>query len=87
MAFLGIFVAVQWPFAEFLMTPLRAQLDIRNRIHGFQHARASSLRAVRVRSSRSADRVLAGDGLATLMSWLMVWLGIHAGRFMQKVRR
>jgi hypothetical protein len=25
--------------------------------------------------------------MATLMAWFMAWLGMHAGRAMQKVRR
>jgi hypothetical protein len=28
-----------------------------------------------------------GMAMATLMAWFMAWLGMHAGRAMQKVRR
>ncbi len=50
-AFFVTFVAVQWPFANFLMSPLAAQLVLRHRLHGLQHAADVPLRPLRVHSA------------------------------------
>jgi hypothetical protein len=87
LAFLGVFVAVQWPFAEFLMTPLA-----RNRVFGTAYmdygTPATSLYARFVFPPPEAPgQFWRGMMVATLVSCAMVWLGIHAGRAMQKVKR
>lgn len=86
-AFLGVFVAVQWPFAEFLMTPLA-----RNWVFGTEYMDFSTpARSVYARfvfiPAEAAVQFWRGMIIATITSWVMVWLGIHAGRFMHRVRR
>ena len=85
--FLGVFVAVQWPFAEFLMTPLA-----RNWVFGADYmdfgtpARSLYARFVFV-PPVAAAQFWRGMLAAAVTSCVMVWLGIHAGRSMQQVER
>jgi hypothetical protein len=86
-AFLVVFIAAQWPFASFLMTPLA-----RNWVFGTEYMDFStpawSLYARSLFIPREAAlQFWRGMFGATISSCVMVWLGIHAGRAMQKVRR
>jgi len=86
-AFLGVFIAVQWPFAEFLMTPLA-----RNWVFGTDYMDFSTpARSLYARfvfaGSEAPVQFWRGMLVATFTSSVMVWLGIHAGRSMQKVQR
>jgi hypothetical protein len=86
-AFLGVFIAVQWPFAEFLMTPLA-----RNWVFGTAYMDFSTpARSVYARfvfgPPEATVQFWRGMLIATFTSCMMVWLGIHAGRSMQKVQR
>jgi hypothetical protein len=87
-AFLGSFVAVQWPFANFLMTPLA-----RNRFFGTAYmdfnTPATSVYARYLFRAREAAPAQFWRGMITaaILSWLFVWIGLHAGRAMQRVRR
>jgi hypothetical protein len=86
-AFLGVFIAVQWPFSEFLMTPLA-----RNWVFGTHYmdfstpARSVYARFVFVRPDATVQ-FWRGMLVAAFVSCAMVWLGIHAGRAMHKVER
>ena len=81
-----MFVAVQWPFADFLMSPLA-----RNWIFGTEYmdygTPPQSLYARFVFPPAKRMQFWRGMLIATVLSCLMVWLGIHAGRSMQKVKR
>jgi hypothetical protein len=87
-AFLGSFMAVQWPFANFLMTPLA-----RNRFFGTAYmdfnTPATSVYARYLFRAREATPPQFWRGMITaaILSWLFVWIGLHAGRAMQRVRR
>jgi len=86
-AFLGVFIAVQWPFADFLMTPLA-----RNWVFGTDYMDFSTpARSVYARflfvPPEAAVQFWRGMFVAAIGSCLMVWLGIHAGGSMQKVQR
>jgi hypothetical protein len=86
-AFLVVFIAAQWPFASFLMTPLA-----RNWLFGTDYMDFStpawSLYARSLFIPReAAPQFWRGMFVATITSCVMVWLGIHTGRAMQKVRR
>lgn len=88
MAFFGSFVAVQWPFAMFLMTP-----GARNWFFGAQYldfstpARSAYARYVFFAREPDAAQFWRGMLIAALTSCLMMWVGMHAGRAMRKVRR
>jgi hypothetical protein len=85
LAFLATFVAVQWPFANFLMTPLA-----RNWFFGAAYmdfsTPARSLYA-RFEFVPPDPRFVRGMLIAALISCFMMWVGLHAGRAMQRVRR
>jgi hypothetical protein len=88
LAFCATFVAVQWPFASFLMTSLA-----RNWVFGAEYMDFSTPPT----SSYARYRFFAGDvtpfdnwrGLliAAITASTMMWVGLHAGRAMQKARR
>jgi len=85
--FLGVFVAVQWPFAKFLMAPLA-----RNWVFGTEYMDFSTpVRSLYARFLFAQPEATAqfwrGMLVAALTSSAMVWIGIRAGRAMQKVRR
>jgi hypothetical protein len=84
--FLATFVAAQWPFASFLMTE-RA----RNWFFGAHYLDFStpprSAYARFVFAARDGSPLWRGLLIATIVSIVMMWLGIHAGRAMQRVRR
>jgi hypothetical protein len=88
LAFFVAFIAAQWPFANFLMTP-RA----RNWFFGAGYldfstsARSAYARDVFFAREATATQFWRGMLLAGLTSCLMMWVGVHAGRAMRKVRR
>lgn len=86
--FLGSFILVQWPFANFLMTPLA-----RNRVFGAAYmdfsTPAHSLYARHMFGARetTSAQFWRGMVIAAVVSWMFMWLGLLAGRAMQRVRR
>jgi hypothetical protein len=86
--FLTSFILVQWPFANFLMTPLA-----RNRVFGTSYmdfsTPARSLYARYMFGAREATSMQFWRGMliAAVVSWMFMWLGLLAGRAMQRVRR
>jgi hypothetical protein len=86
--FLSVFVAVQWPFADFLMTPAA-----RNFFFGTQYmdfsTRSTSLYARYMFFPRESTPAQFWRGLflASLVSCLMVWLGLRIGSGMRRLRR
>jgi hypothetical protein len=88
LGFFAAFIAVQWPLANFLLTPAA-----RNRVFGTAYmdfsTRATSAyaRYVFVAGDATAAQFWRGMAIAAVISCLMAWVGLHAGRAMQKVRR
>ena len=87
-AFFAAFVAVQWPFANFLMTPAA-----RNRVFGAHYmgynTRPGSAYANFQFFAREANSALFRRGMiiAMLITCLMTWIGLHAGRAMRAIKR
>ena len=87
-AFLAVFIAVQWPFANFMMTPAA-----RNWIFGSGYLdfstppRSPLARYEFFYREQTPAAFWRNMAIATLMAWLMAWIGVHLGRAMQKVRR
>ncbi len=88
LAFFAVFVAVQWPFANFMLTPAA-----RNWFFGGGHVDfATPPRSPLARFEffyREPDpaqfwRVML---IAAVVSCFMMWIGLHGGRAMRKVRR
>jgi hypothetical protein len=86
--FLATFMVVQWPFANFLMTPFA-----RNRFFGTQYfdfstpARSLYARFLFVPPEATPVQFWRGMIIATVVSCVTMWIGLHAGRAMQRVRR
>jgi hypothetical protein len=86
-AFLIAFLAVQWPFANFLMTPLA-----RNRFFGAGYmdfsTRPTSMYARHLFFPReAAPQFWRGMLLSAVICCLMTWFGLRLGRAMQRVKR
>jgi hypothetical protein len=86
-AFLGAFVAVQWPFANFLMSPLA-----RNRVFGttyldFSTPPTSLYARFEFLPPEALSQLGRGMLIALLISCLMAYAGLHVGRAMQRVNR
>ena len=87
-AFCTTFVAVQWPFASFLMTPLA-----RNWFFGTEYMdfstppQARYARYLFFAGDVSPVDIWRGLLIAIVTASAMMWLGLHAGRAMQKARR
>jgi hypothetical protein len=81
------FIAVQWPFANFLMSP-----GARNWIFGTTYmdygTRPTSLYArFQFIPPAPGAQFWRGMALAFLMTCVMTYVGLHVGRAMQRVRR
>jgi hypothetical protein len=86
-AFLGVFVVVQWPFANFLMTPAARGWFFGTSYMDYSTP-ATSLYARYVFPPLEAPaQFWRGMLIATVISCVMAWAGIHAGRAMQRIRR
>jgi hypothetical protein len=87
-SFLAVLLAVQWPFANFLMTPLA-----RNGVFGTHYfdygtpARSDYARYLFYASETTATQFWRGMLIAAVISCAMMWLGVRVGRTMQRVRR
>jgi hypothetical protein len=85
--FLVVFVGVQWPFADFLMAPAARNWFFGTAYMDYGTPSGSLYARFVFPPPEAAAQFWRGMTIATLLSCLMVWLGIHAGRAMQKVRR
>ena len=86
-AFLATFIVVQWPFANFLMTPLA-----RNRVFGTAYFDyGTSARSVYARyvflPEAAPAQFWRGMLFALAVSSVMMWIGLRAGRGMQRIQR
>jgi hypothetical protein len=86
--FLGTLILVQWPFATFLMTPAArnwffgtAYMDFSTPARSFY---AQFQFAPRDLSTTQFGRRML---IALAITYVMAWIGLHAGRAMQRVRR
>ena len=87
LAFLVVFIAAQWPFASFLMTPLARNWVFGTDYMDFSTPAWSLYSRFLFIPREAALQFWRGMFVATITSCVMVWLGIHAGRSMQKVKR
>jgi len=86
--FLGVFVAVQWPFAVFLMTPAARNWFFGTAYMDFSTPLTSSYsRFVFFYRELTPDRFRTTMLIAALIAWFMAWAGLRLGRAMQRVRR
>jgi hypothetical protein len=86
-AYVFAFVAAQWPFAIFLMTPYARNWFFGTTYMDYGTPEHSLYARFLFIPSEAPGQFWRGMLIATLISCVMVWLGVHAGRQMQKVRR
>jgi hypothetical protein len=88
MMFLASLLAVQWPFANFLMSPLARNVVFGT--HYFDYgtpARSDYARYLFYVTEATAAQFWRGLLIAAAISCAMMWIGLHVGRTMQRVRR
>ncbi|MSO61908.1 MAG: hypothetical protein EXQ50_07450 [Acidobacteria bacterium] len=88
LAFFAVFVAVQWPFANFMLTPAARNWFFGGGYLDFATPPRSPLARFEF-FYREPDpsqfwRVML---IAAVVSCFMMWIGLHGGRAMRKVRR
>jgi hypothetical protein len=87
-AFIGTLLAVQWPFANFLMTPLARNWFFGVHYFDFRTSpRSAYARFVFIARESTSAQFWRSMIIAWLVSCLMAWIGVHAGRAMRKVTR
>ena len=88
LALLAAFVAVQWPFADFMMTPAARNWFWGSAYVDFATPPGSPLaRWEFFYREPTAQMFWRNMAIAALVACFMAWLGMHLGRAMQKVRR
>lgn len=86
--FLAVFMAVQWPFADFLQSP-----GARNAFFGsgyldyFSGPKSYAARYLFVPVEKTLEHAVRELGLAAVLSVFTMWLGLNAGGWLQRVRR
>jgi len=88
MAFFAVFFAVQWPFADFMMSPAARNAFFGSGYLDFSTPPRSPLAQYQyfVREP-TASMFWRNMAIAAVLAWFMAWIGMLAGRAMQKVRR
>jgi len=87
-AFVAVFIAVQWPFSDFMLSPAARNWFFGGHYVDFATPPRSPLARFEYFYRETTPLMFwRGMAMATLMAWFMAWLGMHAGRAMQKVRR
>ncbi|HKR97730.1 MAG TPA: hypothetical protein VJW55_20295, partial [Candidatus Angelobacter sp.] len=87
-AFMAILIAVEWPFATFLMSPMA-----RNRLFAtvdfpyFALPTSPTVRHMFVPWERSPQEFWRNIGIGFLFSIVSMWIGIFWGGWLQRVRR
>jgi hypothetical protein len=87
LVFLIVFAAVQWPFANFLMTPAARNWFFGTLYFDYGTPARSRYASFLFADAETAAQFARGMAIAALISCLMMWIGLHAGRAMQRVRR
>jgi hypothetical protein len=80
-------LAVQWPFANFLMTPMARNWFFGTHYMDFSTPERSIYARYMFGSAEAPAARFSGMTIAAVTSCLFMWIGLHAGRLMQKVRR
>jgi hypothetical protein len=87
LAFFVTFAAVQWPFANFLMTPLARNAIIGAHYMGYNTRPGTPYATFQFFARESATTFWRGMVIATLITCVMMWLGLHAGLAMKRIKR
>jgi hypothetical protein len=85
--YLMAFIAAQWPFANFLMTPYARNWFFGTAYMDYSTPEHSLYARNLFVPNEGPAQFWRGMLIAALVSCLMMWLGTHAGRAMQRVKR
>ena len=85
--FLATFVAVQWPFANFLMSPLARNWFFGTAYIDFSTPPTSLYARFQFVPAEPDWRFWRAMAIAVVATWLTTYIGLHAGRMMQRIRR
>jgi hypothetical protein len=85
--FFAAFVAVQWPFANFLMSPLARNWFFGTAYMDYGTPPKSLYARFEFVPPEPSPQFVRGMAVALVISCAMAWLGVLAGRTMQRVRR
>jgi hypothetical protein len=87
-AFLAAFIAVQWPFADFMLSPAARNWFFGGAYLDFATPPTSPLaRFEFFYREPTAAMFWRNMLIAAMTAWVFSWAGVHLGRAMQKVRR
>jgi hypothetical protein len=86
-AFFAIFVAVQWPFANFLMMPAARNWFFGTFYFDYGTPATSLYARYEFLPPDSPTRFRVGMTIALVITCAMTYIGLHAGRAMQRVKR
>jgi hypothetical protein len=88
-SFLAVLIAVEWPFATFLMSPLAHNRFFASNMDFpyFTLPTSATVRHVFVRWEQSAADFWRNMGLGFVFSVASLWIGIYWGRWLKRVRR
>jgi hypothetical protein len=86
-AFLAAFVAVQWPFANFLMSPLARNWFFGTTYMDFSTPATSLYARFEFVPPEPLGQLGRGMLIALVTSCVMTYAGLHVGRAMQRVKR
>lgn len=87
-AFFAAFIAVQWPFADFMLSPAARNWFFGSGYLDFATPTWSKLATYEYfYREPTAAHFWRNMAIAGLTAWLFAWMGVHLGRAMQKVRR
>jgi len=87
-AFFAAFIAVQWPMADFMLTPAARNWFFGSGYLDFGTSARSPLARYEFFDREPTPALFWRNmAIAGLTAWFFAWLGMHLGRAMQKVRR
>jgi hypothetical protein len=86
-AFFAVFLAIQWPFANFLMSPLARNWFFGTEYMDFSTPPTSLYARFEFVPPGPPSRFWIALTIAFIATCLMTYVGLHVGRAMQRVRR
>ena len=86
--FMAVLIAVQWPFATFLLSPVARNWFFHPANYPyFIPPNAAAVRFVFVKLDDTAAQLWRGMGLAFLFSVLSLWIGMIFGDWLKRIQR
>jgi hypothetical protein len=85
--FLAALAAAQWPFADFLMSPLARNWFFGTEYFGYYVHPGSMLARYQFLPAESGSNLLQQLALALVVATTTMWFGLQAGSWMRRIRR